>query len=204
MTRRLAREEGLLAGGSAGMAVAAAIKFARRLPPKKLIVVLLPDTGRNYLGKIFSDTWMRQNDFPIETPESFTAGDVLNSKSGSSVLISISAEHPASDALRLMDDNAISQLPVLQEGRSVGSLNEVTLVKLLHDGVALRQKKVSDVMGRPMPQMEETTDISEVYRLLMAGFSGVIITRNEAPCGLLSRIDLAGFWTKEAKQKEER
>jgi cystathionine beta-synthase len=70
-----------------------------------VIVVLLPDTGRNYLGKIFSDTWMRQNDFPIETPESFTAGNVLNSKSGSPVLISILAECPASDALQLMDDN---------------------------------------------------------------------------------------------------
>jgi CBS domain-containing protein len=75
---------------------------------------------------------------------------------------------------------------MVHEGRSVGSLNEVTLVKLLHDGVALRQKKVSDVMSRPIPQMEETTDISEVYRLLMAGFSGVIITRNDAPCGLLA------------------
>jgi cystathionine beta-synthase len=202
MTRRLAREEGLLVGGSAGMAVAAAIKFGRRLPPGKVIVVLLPDTGRNYLGKIFSDTWMRQNNFPIETPESFTAGDVLNSKPGSPVLISISTERPASDALQLMDDNAISQLPVLQKGRNVGSLNEMTLVKLLHDGVDLRPKKVSDVMGRPMPQVEETTDISEVYRLLMAGFSGVIITRNDTPCGLLARIDLAGFWVKKAKQKE--
>jgi cystathionine beta-synthase len=204
MTRRLAREEGLLVGGSAGMAVAAAIKFGRRLPPGKLIVVLLPDTGRNYLGKIFSDTWMRQNNFPMETPESFTVSDVLDSKPGLPALISISVEHLASDALQLMDDNAISQLPVLRDGRSVGSLNEVTLVKLLHDGVDLRQKKVSEVMGRPMPQVEEPTDISEVYRLLMAGFSGVIITRNDAACGLLARIDLAGFWAKKAKQKEER
>lgn len=202
MTRRLAREEGLLVGGSAGMAVAAAIKFARRLAPEKLVVVLLPDTGRNYLGKIFSDAWMRQNNFPIETPESFTAGDVLSSKRRLPTLISISAERPASEALQLMDDKAISQLPVLQEGRNVGSLNEVTLVKLLHDGVDLRRTRVSEVIGRPLPLVEETTDLSEVYRLLMAGYGGVIVARNGILKGLLARIDLAGFWAQKAKQRE--
>ena len=202
MTRRLAREEGLLVGGSAGMAVAAAIKFGRRLPPGKLVVVLLPDTGRNYLGKIFSDAWMRQNNFPIETPESFTAGEVLSSKRRLPTLISISADRPASEALQLMEDKAISQLPVLQEGRNVGSLNEVTLVKLLHDGVDLSRTRVSEVIGRPMPMVEETTDLSEVYRLLMAGYGGVIVARNGVPRGLLARIDLAGFWAKKAKQRE--
>jgi cystathionine beta-synthase len=202
MTRRLAREEGLLAGGSAGMAVAGAVKFARRLPPGKLIVVLLPDTGRNYLGKIFSDAWMQRNNFPIEVPESFAAGDVLQAKNGLAVLISIESEHPALAALELMDRNAISQLPVLRDGRVVGSLNEVTLVKLLHDGVDLRQKKVTEVMGLPMPQVEAATDVAEVYRYLMAGYSGVIITQNGQLRGVLARIDLADFWARKAKEKE--
>jgi cystathionine beta-synthase len=202
MTRRLAREEGLLVGGSSGMAVAAAVKFARRLPPAKIIVVLLPDTGRNYLGSIFSDTWMGQNEFPIEGPESFTASDVLKAKNGLSGLIAIEPECPALAALELMDANAISQIPVLQDSRVVGSLNEVTLVKLLHDGADLRRKKVAEVMGLPMPQVEEATDVAEVYRYLMAGYSGVIITRHGKPCGVLARIDLAGFWARKAKNRK--
>jgi cystathionine beta-synthase len=202
MTRRLAREEGLLVGGSAGMAVAGAIKFGRRLPPGKVVVVLLPDTGRNYLGKIFSDAWMRQCGFPIEAPESITTGDVLNGKRGATGLIAIEPDRPAFDALQQMDEHAISQLPVLQHGRAVGSLNEVTLVKLLHDGVDLRSVRVSEVMGQPMPQVDEATDLAEPYRLLMAGYSGVIVTRNGQPVGLLSRIDLADFWAGKAQQRK--
>jgi cystathionine beta-synthase len=95
-----------------------------------------------------------------------------------------------------MQDNAISQIPVLAEARIVGSLNEVTLVKLLHDGVDLRQRKVSEVMSHPMPQVEEATDVAEVYRYLMAGYSGVIITQNGQPRGMLARIDLADFWAR--------
>ena len=201
MTRRLAREEGLLVGGSAGMAVSAAVKFACRLPPGKLVVVLLPDTGRNYLGKIFSDAWMKQNGFPIEAPESFTAGEVLQAKHGSTSLISIAPDREALAALQLMQTNAISQLPVLDNGRVVGSLNEVTLVKLLHDGVDLPTQKVANVMSHPMPQVEEATDVAEVYRLLMAGYTGVIVTHNGAPRGMLARIDLADFWAKKARLK---
>jgi len=201
MTRRLAREEGLLVGGSAGMAAAGAIKFARRLPPGKLIVVLLPDTGRNYLGKIFSDAWMRQNNFPVEALESFTAGEVLDSKPGLPSLIVIAPDREAETALQLMEDNAISQIPVLQDGRTVGSLNELTLVKLLHDGLDLRRKKVAEVMGLPLPQVAESTDVAEVYRYLMAGYSGVIITNDGQPRGLLARIDLADFWARKARQK---
>jgi cystathionine beta-synthase len=201
MTRRLAREEGLLVGGSSGMAVAAAIKYARRLPQGKLIVVLLPDTGRNYLGKIFSEAWMRQNGFKLEAPDSFTAGEVLQAKHGLQLLISIETSREAHVALQLMQEHDISQLPVLRDGRVVGSLDEVTLLKLLHDGVDLRQKKISEVMSQPMPQVEATTDIAEVYRYLMAGYSGVIITEGGSPRGVLARIDLANFWAGKAGLK---
>ena len=83
MARRLVREEGMLVGGSSGTAVAAAIKFAERLPQPKMIVVLLPDTGRNYMSKIFSDAWMHENGFWEESTEiRETAGDILAAKSG--------------------------------------------------------------------------------------------------------------------------
>lgn len=194
MARRLAREEGLLVGGSAGTAVAAAIKYARRLEPGKLVVVLLPDTGRNYLTKIFSDRWMEENDFLDYAPHRATAADVLRVKHGMPALISIEPGEKAIVAAQIMQRLGISQLPVIEGGRPVGSVNEVTLVKLLHDRVDLTQKAVFEVMGKPLPQVDEATDISEPYRLLLAGHSGVIVTKGGVAHGFLARIDLVNFW----------
>ncbi len=199
MARRLAREEGLLVGGSAGTAAAAAVKYARRLEPGKVIVVLLPDTGRNYLTKIFSDRWMQDCGYLDYRPVNTTAGDVIRAKEGAPDLISIGPAEKAIEAIRRMEEFGISQLPVVDDGQVVGSLNEVTLVKLLHDGLDLNEKPVSEVMGKALPQVDENTDVSEPYRLLLAGHSGVIVTRNGRPQGFLARIDLAHFWADERR-----
>ncbi|NLB96810.1 MAG: cystathionine beta-synthase [Armatimonadetes bacterium] len=195
MARRLAREEGLLVGGSSGTAVAAAIAYARRLEPGKVIVALLPDTGRNYLSKIYSDRWMEENGFLEPTQERATAGDVLLSKRGMPGLIAIAPEEPAVEAVLRMERYGISQLPVLAGDQVLGSVNEVTLVKLLHDGVDLAAKTASEVMGKPLPAVDAATDVSEVYRLLLAGHGGVIVSHEGAPIGLLARIDLVNYWT---------
>lgn len=201
MTRRLAREEGLLVGGSSGTAVAAALKYAQRVPKGSNIVVLLPDTGRNYLTKIFSDDWMFNNGFFTETPQKITVGEVLKSKERMPHIISINADDYAANAASIMRENEISQLPVVIDGKIVGSINEVTLLKLLYDGVNLETSKVYDVMGNFLPQLETNIDISEVYRLLMAGYGGVIITKNGRPEGFLSKMDLVNFWAKRMKAR---
>jgi cystathionine beta-synthase len=193
MARRLAREEGLLVGGSAGMAVVAAVKYARRLEPGKLVVALLPDSGRNYLSKIFSDRWMQENGCLDHAPQKVTASDVLGAKDFPT-LIAIDAHERTLEALRLMQHHGVSQLPVVEGGRVTGSLNEVTLIKLLHDGVDLQGKCIFEVMGRPLPQVDESVDISEPYRLLLSGHGGVIVTRYGVARGFLARIDLANFW----------
>lgn len=194
MARRLAREEGLLVGGSAGMTVAAAVKYARRLEPDKLIVALLPDTGRNYLSKIFSDGWMQENGYLDHAPQKVTAGSILSGKDFPA-LIAISPHEKASAAVRMMQQYGVSQLPVIENGLAKGSLSEVTLIKLLHDGVDLQEKCIFEVMGKPLPQVDESVDISEPYRLLLSGHGGVIITRNGVATGFLARIDLANYWT---------
>lgn len=199
--RRLAREEGLLVGGSAGAAVAGAVKYARRLKPGKVIVVVLPDSGRNYLTKIFSDRWMYEHGFQDGLPDQTTAGEVLKYKRGIPSLVTIEPDQTAIEALRLMEKLSVSQLPVIDGVTPVGSLNEMTLVKLLHDGVALETRKVSEVMGSPLPQVDEYTEISEPYRLLLAGHGGIIVTRNGVPFGFLSKIDLADFWA--ARMRKE-
>lgn len=194
MTRRLAREEGILAGGSAGTALTAAVKYAQRLPKGSNIVVLLPDTGRNYLTKIFSDDWMFKNGFLEKAPEKITVGEILNSKERMSSLISIDADDFAIEAANIMRENDISQLLVTKDDQVVGSLNEVTLIKLLYDGLDLTKSKIFKVMSEPLPQLEESIDISELYRLLLAGYGGIIVTKNNQPRGFLSKMDLADFW----------
>jgi cystathionine beta-synthase len=198
MARRLAREEGLLVGGSAGTAVCAAIEYARRVPDGTVIVVILPDTGRNYLTKVFSDRWLREHGFEDRAPAVTTAGDVLAAKRTPS-LIWIEPVAKAFEAVRLMEKTDISQLPVFEEGRNVGSVSEMTLVKLLHDRIDLRERTVRDVMTRPLPEVDETVDVGEPYRLLLAGHGGVIVTRKGKPVGFLARIDLVDYW---ARKKE--
>ena len=143
---------------------------------------------------------MQENGFLDHAPQKVTAGDVLGAKNFPA-LIAIGAHEWALEALWLMQQHGVSQLPVVEDGRVTGSLNEVTLIKLLHDGVDLKSKCIFEVMGRPLPQVDESIDISEAYRLLLAGHGGVIVTRDGAARGFLARIDLANFW---AAPPEER
>lgn len=202
IARRLAREEGLLVGGSAGTAVAAALKYSQRLEAGKVVVVLLPDSGRNYLSKIYSDRWMQENGYAGTMPAKVTAGQVLQGKRSMTRIISVDPQTMAIQAVIQMEQYGISQLPVIENGRLVGSLSEVTLAKLLHDGIDLRQKPVSEVMGKPLPQVDEKVDINEVYRLLLSGHAGAVVTRQGSPEGFLSRIDLVEYWV--SRQDKER
>lgn len=195
--RRLAREEGLLVGGSSGTAVAAALKFAQRLKRPHYIVVLLPDTGRNYISKIYNDRWMQENGF-WETRASvrLTVGEVVAQKMGPRPLIYASPRDKLSRVVQWMQTYNISQVPVLDdEGRAVGSLSEAGLMKLLHDGVDFHNQEVGAVMAKPLPSLDVETDISEAYRILLGGAPGVLVTREGRGVGFLTRADLIHVWT---------
>ena len=198
--RRLAREEGLLVGGSAGTAVAAALKYAARLDTPRCIVAILPDTGRNYLSKIFSDTWMRENGF-LEEGETrvVRVGEILSHKKGLPPMIQVSPQDRLSRALTLMHDYKISQLPVINDNTVVGSLNEASLMKLLHDGTDMTGQQVSSAMGKPLATLDEATDVSEAYRVLLSGTAGIVVTDNSVPVGVITRTDLINYW---ASQRE--
>lgn len=201
ITRRLAREEGLLVGGSSGTAVAAALKYAQRLPTGKNIVVLLPDTGRNYLTKIFSDEWMYENGFSQQAPEKVTVGEIVRLKEKMPDLISINSHDLAINGANIMREHGISQLPVLKDKKVVGGLNEVNLIKLLYDGINLTETTVAEVMGNSLPQLDEGVNILELYRLLLAGHGGVIVTKDEQAIGFLARMDLVNFWINKMKKR---
>ena len=193
--RRLAREEGILAGGSAGTAVAAALKYARRLTQPKNIVVLLPDTGRNYISKVYSDEWMQKNGFwEGRTHKPVAIGAILKAKMQFPSMISVSPRDKLSRAISLMQAYNISQLPVLEDGRSVGCISESSVMKILHDGIDIQNQEISAVMSKSLPSLDERTDLSEAYRVLLAGEPGIMVTREGRGIGLITRADLISAW----------
>lgn len=193
MARELARREGLLVGGSAGTATAAALRYAERLTPDDLVVVMLPDTGRNYLSKFYDDGWMAENGFPT-TPRSLTTVAELLERLGPRPLLSLGPDQTAQDAIELCRRHAISQIPIVAGERAVGAIQEVTLARLLHEGRDPRRVALRDVMARPLPELAATASLDEVYRLLMSGQTGVVVRRGTQIAGIITRIDLVEFW----------
>jgi cystathionine beta-synthase len=193
--RRLARQEGLLVGGSSGTALAAAMKYAQRLDRPKVIVALLPDTGRNYINKIYSDVWMQENGFwEGKKSPSVTINEILLEKRRLPLLISVSPGEKLVRAISLIQELNISQLPVLDGTAIVGSLNEASLMQLLHDGIDFHRQDIGTVMGKPLPSVDGTTDVSEAYRILLSGATGIVVKRNGFPVGMITRADLVGHW----------
>ncbi|ABA23755.1 cystathionine beta-synthase [Trichormus variabilis ATCC 29413] len=204
MARRLAREEGLLVGGSCGTVVAAALKYAARLSQPKYIVVLLPDTGRNYINKIYSDVWMQENGFwEGKTVKTIKVGEILQQKTDFPSLVAVSPSDTLSQATNLLQKLNISQLPVIDNHHVVGSLNEASLMKFLYDGINFSNQQVLAVMGKPLPILDENVDVSEAYRVLLSGTTGIIITRNNIPAGLITRADLIRYWISQNQEKSK-
>lgn len=195
--RRLAREEGILVGGSAGTAVAAALRYAARLTAPALIVVLLCDTGRNYISKMFSDRWMQENGFYEDVArEPVPVGAVLPSKAGIPALVSVAPDSVLGDALDLMHRYNISQVPVLDATRAVGSIEETRLMTLIHDGVDPWKQPVSAVMGPALPEVDAGTEVTDLYRLLLGSGGAVLVAEQGAPIAVLTRMDLINFYAR--------
>jgi cystathionine beta-synthase len=192
--RNLARREGMLLGGSTGTNVAAALRYARRLGPEHLVVTLGADTGRNYLSKFYDDAWLSANQFAAAPVPSQSVGDLIR-KRGPRKLVKIAPEATAEEAIRLMEETGISQLPVISaDGKPVGSVQEVTLARILHDRKDPSTVKIGDVMARPLPTLDMLTHLDEAYRLLLAGYTGVLATEKEAVVDIITRIDLIHYW----------
>jgi cystathionine beta-synthase len=191
--RDLARREGLLVGGSSGTAVAAGLRYARRLAADDVVVVLCPDTGRNYLSKFYDDTWMAEKQLLTAAPVAETVGDLLRRR-GPRALVTVGPAATVAEAVELMQSSGISQLPVLNDGRAVGSIQEVTVARLLHDEADPATVRVGDVMARPLPNLDEGVHLDEAYRLLLAGNSGVLARAEGAVVGIITRIDLIQYW----------
>ena len=193
MTRRIVREEGLLVGGSSGTAVVAAAKLAHTLPPEAVLVVMMPDSGRGYMSKIFNDEWMVANGFLAEDKRGATVGDVLRSKEPLPPLITVQDDDVVKNALDLLRRYEISQLPVLQGTQIVGSVNDVAVMQAVFDRADLLHKSVRAVMGRPFPALDRNVEIDRAYKLLTLANSAILVTDAAQPVGVLTRQDIISY-----------
>ncbi|SHR67911.1 cystathionine beta-synthase [Mycobacteroides abscessus] len=203
MTRRLAREEGLLVGGSCGMAVVAAIRLAEKVGPDGLVVVLLPDGGRGYLSKVFNDAWMSSYGFlrsrldgSVSEP---TVGDVLRGKSGA--LPDLVHTHPSEtvrDAIEILREYGVSQMPVVgaeppvMAGEGAGSVSERELLSAVFEGRAQLADAVAQHMSPPLPLVGSGEPLSTAGSMLR-DTDAVMVVDEGKPVGVITRHDLLGF-----------
>jgi cystathionine beta-synthase len=197
--RALARREGILAGGSSGTAVAAALRYAQRLTEEHLVVALCADTGRNYLSKFYDDDWLAKNNLLYSVQPAHSVGDLLRTR-GPRKLVTITPEATAAAAIELLQSVGISQLPVLQDGKPVGSIQEVTLARVLHDNRDPNTVPVGEIMARPLPQVDVSVHLDEAYRLLLAGNTGVLAAADGKVVDIVTRIDLVEYWSQARKK----
>jgi len=196
LTRRLAREEGLLVGGSCGMAVAAALAVARRCGPEDVVVVLLPDGGRGYLSKIFNDDWMARYGFLTTAQRQATVAEVLAGKGGAiPEMVHVHPSETVREAIDVMREYGVSQLPVLKAeppvvtGEVAGSIAERDLLDALFTGQAQLHDMIERHMGPALPMIGGGEPVSQAVGLLEKSDAAVVLVDGK-PRGVLTRQDL--------------
>lgn len=163
-TRRLARQEGIFAGGSAGTAIAALMRVLPGLKENDFAVVLIPDTGLRYLSKVYNNEWMRDNRY-LEPPVAMSAGEIAQAKSDRAhapTLVTTTPSDTVRAALDRMRQYDFSQLPVFEEGKPVGALYEDKILNLALEGKDLTKLVVREVMGGPFPVVPASATIDQI------------------------------------------
>jgi cystathionine beta-synthase len=190
MARRLAREEGILLGGSSGLNVAIALDLARELAdPDALIVTILCDTGERYLSKQFNDAWMQENQM-LDTPRS-TVQELLERRPADAPpVVSVAPAAAVRQALNLMATWSVSQIPVLDGGQSVGGLIEGTLMARALAQPALLERPVSEIMEPPFPEVDAGTAVDRVGAMLTRESPAALVRRDGKLVGIVSRYDV--------------
>jgi len=194
MARRLAREEGIFAGGSSGAAVHVAVQVAREMGRGKVIVVPLPDTGRAYISKFFSDEWMRDNGFALEGGEGVagaTVGDVLGTRRGK--VITARKTDKVEAVVKALRDHDISQMPVVDDsGRAIGMIHEYDLLNFLVEG----KHRLSEVVEPLVQPLQGVVSLDTPISRLRAIFNDdnvALVKEGDVVTGVLTKIDLIGF-----------
>ena len=185
--RRLAKEEGIFVGNSAGSAIKGILQLQEELTEDDVVVVLFHDHGSRYVGKMFNDDWMRDRGFLIE--ENKVALDLIKNHKDQK-LVTVGAGELVSHAIEKMKQFYISQIPVTQDGKFVGSVNDSSLFQLLCDDPTLRDKKVSEVMDSAFPTVEATASLEEVSRVIDKNNQAALVTDEDGNNHIITKHDL--------------
>ena len=201
--RRLAREEGILAGGSAGTTIWAALRVAERFGPEAQILTMIPDTGRNYLSKFFDDNWMLDHGFLERHAPAPTVEVVLSAKRaeepGVPEFVVIGSHQKVGEAIELMQRYSISQLPVVRDGDSesladvVGSLQDRDLLDRVFKNPDALHEDVANAMQPPLATIDAGDSLDEVFPTLTGRTNAVVVARDGRPVGMITRSDLLEY-----------
>ena len=201
--RRITREEGLLVGGSCGTAVFAALEVGKELGPDDLVVVILPDSGKSYLSKVFNDSWMLQYGFLDRPGTQAVIGEVLQEKrrAGASIpdMVAVPAHEKVGRAIDTLQEFGISQVPVAKSEKPddlseiLGSIHERSLLdRVFRDRDAIN-RDVVEVMDPPLPVVQLGAGVEEMFEGLSRGAEAILVADGSAPAGVLTRADLLEF-----------
>jgi len=197
LARRITREEGILVGGSAGTAMKAALDVAAEMEAGQVVVVILPDTGRNNLSKIYSDEWMRQNGFLERYPQQRVRDVVAMRGREIPELVTVSSGEKVGRAIDMLQEYGISQMPVVEEngqGRQlVGSIQERSLLDRVYRDPGLIETTVGAAMDGPFPTVGAGAYIDEAFNTLLGGATAVVVMDAARPVGIITRLDLLEF-----------
>ncbi|MEN3342688.1 MAG: cystathionine beta-synthase [Actinomycetota bacterium] len=199
--RRLAREEGLLAGGSAGSTIWGSIRIAERLPAEATVLALIPDSGRSYLSRFYDDNWMLEHGFLERQAPLPTVEEVLLAKHGGALpnLVTISVHQKVGEGIDTMQRYGISQLPVVRDGACesladvIGSLQDRALLERVFTNPDVLHEDVAAAMQPPLAAVEATSGLDEVFATLTGGMNAVVVAREGRPVGVLTRSDLLEY-----------
>ncbi len=203
MARRVTRREGLLVGGSGGTAMCAALEVARDLGPDDVMVVIIPDSGRGYLSKVFNDAWMLQNGFIDRPGTQARIGEILSAKRRIEPdipdLVAVGSHESVGRAIDILQSYGISQIPIAKTespddiAEIVGSIHERTLLdRVFRDRDAI-DREVVEVMDPPLPVIQATSGVEEMVVDLSKGAEAIVVAEGSKPSGVLTRADLLEF-----------
>ncbi|MCB9268888.1 MAG: pyridoxal-phosphate dependent enzyme [Lewinellaceae bacterium] len=185
--RRLAREEGLLLGYSAGSALAGLLQMADQLTAADVVVVIFHDHGSRYVAKIFNDDWMRDRGF---LDQEKSVRDILGSKKGDD-FIAVKETDRVRDVFEMMKSVDISQVPVIQEGKVIGSITETVILKYLLDNpLKHSDEPVSGIMGPPFPLVDRTVKLKELHRYITRETPAVLVEDGQGGYNIITQYDL--------------
>ncbi|MDE2510602.1 MAG: pyridoxal-phosphate dependent enzyme, partial [Elusimicrobia bacterium] len=203
-TRRLARVEGLLTGGSGGAAVWAGLEYAKRLSEKDFMVILLPDTGMRYLSKIYNDEWMRENQY-FESAVPLKAADVLAAKRGRAKTKGLATVKPTDslfDAMATMRKHDISQMPVFEKGHPAGTLHEDEVLGMMLKGRQIKKMIVREAMGAALPVVEPQARIEAVLRYITPDRPAVLVRTGKTTYDILTKYDVLTAVSNASEERE--